>query len=136
MLVEDLLNEALSPTEQAVLKIVKAKFVELVLTLDVGKTTGSVEDPALWSHPVGRPYLYDGIIAYIRAEINKMERGKVKNWWYTYYSRFKRHYGDGGSRIWKKTDPPVIAMFASRWLQFTINSAIKIHGVDGITNVR
>lgn len=125
MLVDELLCEALSQEEQDILQVVKTEFVGLVMTLNAGKTTGSVEDPALWSHPVGRPYLYDGIIAYIRTEINKMERSKVKNWWYTYYSRFKRHYGDGGSRMWKKNDAPVIAMFASRWLQFTISSAIK-----------
>ena len=127
MLVEELLWESLTPDQQAILKIVKSKFVELVMTLNVGKTTGSVEDPALWSHPVGRPYLYDGIINYIRTEINKMEQGKVKNWWYTYYSRFKRHYGNGGSHIWKKNDAPVVAMFGSRWLQYTISSAIKMN---------
>lgn len=125
MLIDELLCEALTQDQQAILKIVKADFVGLVMTLTVGKTTGFVEDPALWSHPVGRPYLYDGIIAYIRSEINKMEQGKVKNWWYTYYSRFKKHYGNGGSHIWKKNDSPVIAMFACRWLAITIDNAIK-----------
>ena len=127
MLVEDILREALPPDHQAVLKIVKTKFVELTFTLNAGKTTGVAEDPALWQYPVGRPYLYDGILSYIRAEINKMEQGKVKNWWYTYYSRFKRHYGKGGSHIWKKNDAPVVAMLGSRWLQHTINNAIKMN---------
>ena len=127
MLVEDILREALPPDHQAVLKIVKTKFVELTFTLNAGKTTGVAGDPALWPYPVGRPYLYDGILSYIRAEINKMEQGKVKNWWYTYYSRFKRHYGKGGSHIWKKNDAPVVAMLGSRWLQHTINNAIKMN---------
>lgn len=130
MLVEEILQEALTQDQRDILNLVKADFVGLMMTLNVGKTTGVVEDPALWSHPLGRPYLYDGIISYIRAEINKMESGKVKNWWYTYYSRYRKHYGKGGSHIWKKNDAPVIAMLACRWIQFTINKAIKQHTVE------
>ena len=127
MLVEDILCEALSPDHQAVLKIVKTKFVELTFTLNAGKTTGVAGDPALWPYPVGRPYLYDDILSYIRTEINKMEQGKVKNWWLTYNARFRKHYGQGDYRLWKKKNSSIVAMFASRWLTFTVGAAIKTY---------
>lgn len=125
MLVEDVLREALSPDQQAVLKIVKTKFVELTFTLNAGKTTGDAQDPALWPWPVGHTHLYDDILGHIRTEINKMEQGKVKNWWHTYNARFRKHYGAGDYRMWRKKNSSIVAMFAYRWLTFTVEDAIK-----------
>lgn len=125
MLVEEILREALNEDQRAVLKIVKAQFVGLTLTLNAARTTGDAVDPALWPWPVGRSYLYDDILQYIRTEIIKMENGKVKNWWHTYYARFRKHYGRGDYRMWKKKNSTIAAMFACRWLAITIDNAIK-----------